>query len=305
MKTDCRIAEGSEEYNPKKGRVKKVKTTIKRLTALIITLLLVGNTMLLSSCAPKLEEVKDEFIRLIKESYAVNELLFGDGLSGYGILEYDEASGVYYSNYYTVDHGRLCAYRDKSLGKYVVLSVRETETDGWVYKNETRGWYYYPTDLEYSEGPRTLPDTPYGYRHVRADERFTTINQLSAYAATVYSEDYLADLFTILFDSGATVDYESDTPPKYLEMTDSESGQVYLLCADKKTCPPIDDGKRIYDYDSITIAKRSRRAYVNVEIRAYGKYADTASGEVVVGWHTVKLSFVNQNGEWRLDSPTY
>ena len=90
-----------------------------------------------------------------------------------------------------------------------------------------------------------------------------------------------------------------------MEMTDADTGKTYLLCADAATCPPIDDGERIYDYDSITIAKRSRRSYVNVEIRAYGRYADTEKGEIVVGWHTVSLSFVNQNGDWRLDTPTY
>ena len=283
-----------------------MKKALKRTASLLLTLILIGNTVFFSSsCAPKLEDVKDEFIKLIKDSYAVNELLFGDGLSGYGILEYDEASGVYYSNYYTVTDGRLCAYRDKKLGKYVVLSVRDTDGEGCVYKNEARGWYYFPTDLKYDEGPDDLPETPYGYRHVRADERCTSISQLTTYAATVYSEDYLADLFTILFGTSASEDYDSSTPPKYLEMTDKTSGEVYLLCADKRKCPPLDDGKRIYDFDSMVIAKRSRRSYVNVEIRAYGKYADTENGEIVTGWHTVKLSFVNQDGSWRLDSPTY
>ena len=282
-----------------------MKIKIKRIISLLLALLLAGNALLLSSCAPKLETVKDEFISLIKSSFEVNELLFGDGLSSYGILEYDEDTGVYYSNYYTTTDGRLCAYRDKALGKYVVLSVRDTDGEGCVYKNEERGWYYFPTDLEYSEGPTNLPEPPFGYYHVRHDERCTTVNQLTAFASTVYSEDYLADLFTILFDTGLSENAGSTYSAKYIEMTDAESGETYLLCADKRTCPPLDDGKRIYDYDSITIAKRSRRAYVNVEIRAYGKYADIESAEILTGWHTVKLSFVKQNGEWRLDAPTY
>ena len=34
-------------------------------------------------------------------------------------------------------------------------------------------------------------------------------------------------------------------------------------------------------------------------------FADIESAEILTGWHTVKLSFVKQNGEWRLDAPTY
>ena len=88
-------------------------------------------------------------------------------------------------------------------------------------------------------------------------------------------------------------------------MTDDKSGEKYLLCADHTTVPPVVDEVRIYDYSSMTIAKRSRRNYVNVDIKAYGTYADVERGEVVEGWHTVTLSFVRQGGEWRLDTPTY
>lgn len=279
---------------------------LKRFIALALALMLASGALMLTSCgAPRLDEVKDDFIKLIKDSADINEILFGTGLSGYGVLEYDEESGVYYSNYYTVTDGHLCAYRDKELGKYVVLRISDTDGEGCVYKDEEKGKYYYPTDLEYSEGPRDLPDTPYGYRHVRADERCTTVNQIATLASSVYSEDYLADIFTVIFNSTNSSEIDETYTAKYMEMTDEETDKVYLLCADTATCPPIYDGERVYNYDSIRIASKSRRQFVNVEIEAYGKYADIENDRVVTGWHTVRLSFVKQGGQWRLDTPTY
>ena len=286
--------------------VTNVKKTIKQATALILVLILTAGALSMVSCgAPKLDEVKDDFVKLIRDSFEVNEILFGDGLSGYGILEYDEATGVYYSNYYTVTDGRLCAYRDKALGKYVVLRVSDTDGEGCVYKDEARGRYYFPTDLAYSEGPRDLPDAPAGYRHVRADERCTTVNEIATFASTVYSEDYLADLFTILFNSANSTNIDDSYTAKYMEMTDADSGKSYLLCADSVKCPPIYEEDRLYDYNSMKIASKSRSKFVNVEVQAYGKYADVERGEVVTGWHTVRLSFVKQGDGWRLDTPTY
>ena len=278
----------------------------KRIVSLFFAFIMLMGVLSMTSCgAPKLDEVKGEFERLIKESYAINEILFGDGLSGYGNLDYDEATGIYDTLYYTTADGRLCAYRDTKKGEYVVLRVADADGEGCVFKNEEKGRYYFPTELTYDEGDRTLPETPYGYRHVRTDERCTTVNEITALASTVYSEDYLADLFTILFDIGSAEETGMTYSAKYIEMVDEESGKTYLLCADAKTSPPIDDGERIYDYESMVIGKRSRRNYVNLEIRAYGRYADTERGEVVTGWHTVTLSFVKQGGEWRLDAPTY
>lgn len=283
-----------------------MKKTINLAVSALLALMLALGVLSLSSCgAPKLEEVKDEFTRLIKESFAVNEILFGDGLSGYGSLDYDEASKTYYIHYYTRTDGQLCAYRDQKLGKYVVLCVSDTDGEGCVYKNEEKGRYYFPTELEYTEANSSLPDTPMGYRHVRTDERCTSINEISAMAAKVYSEDYLADMFTMIFSDGAPSDIDIGFTPKYIEFTDEHTNKKYLLCADATTCPPLIDEERVYDYDTMRIGKNSRSSHVNIEIRAYGKYADIEKGAVAVGWHDVTLSFVRQGNEWRLDSPTY
>lgn len=283
-----------------------MKKTLKSITSLLLALILTVGVLSLSSCAPpKLEEVKDEFIRLIKESYAINEILFGEGLSGYGNLDYDSQTGIYYTYYYTKTDGRLCAYRDTENGRYVVLRVSDADGEGCVYKNDEKGIYMFPTELEYDDANPGLPDTPYGYRHVREEERCTSINEIATLASTVYSEDYLSDIFTIIFGDSKSIDSGSTHAAKYIEMTDDKSGERYLLCADRTTVPPIFEEIRIYDYSSMTIAKRSRRNYVNISIKAYGTFADVNKGEVVEGWHNVTLSFVRQGGEWRLDSPTY
>jgi len=283
-----------------------MENTAKRATSALLALIMLIAALGMTSCgAPKIDEVRDEFTALIKASFSVNDILFGDGLSSYGNLSYDEDTKTYYILYHTKNDGELCAYRDTEAGKYVVLKVTDTDGEGCVYKNEKKGKYYYPTDLEYVEADNTLPDTPYGYLHVRTDERCTTINEIAALSATVYSEDYLADMFTILFGDINRVEDSGTTPAKYVEMTDEDSGKTYLLCATTSLCPPIDDGSRIYDFDSMKVAKRSRRNYVNIEIRAYGRYVDLEIGEIATGWHTVNLSFTRQNGEWRLDSPTY
>ena len=283
-----------------------MKKSLKRVTSLLLAAIILVGALSLSSCAPpKLEDVKDEFVRLIKESYGINEILFGEGLSGYGNLDYDKESGIYYTYYYTRADGRLCAYRDTAAGKYVVLKVLDADGEGCIYKDEERGVYMFPTDLEYDEADPTLPDTPIGYRHVRKGERCSSINEIAALASTVYSEDYLADIFTVLFGDDHSIDSGSTYAAKYIEMTDEKSGEKYLLCADTVTVPPIDNGERYYDFDTMKIAKRSRNNYVAIEIRAYGRHIDVEKGDIVVGWHDVSLSFTRQGNEWRLDSPTY
>ena len=45
--------------------------------------------------------------------------------------------------------------------------------------------------------------------------------------------------------------------------------------------------------------------HFTVEIVANGRYLDYENYEVKTGEHTVTLTFVFENGEWRLDTPTY
>lgn len=56
-----------------------------RKAALVLTALLILPTLLLTSCgsAPRLEDVKAEFVALVEASYEVNGIFFGEGLPVY------------------------------------------------------------------------------------------------------------------------------------------------------------------------------------------------------------------------------
>lgn len=264
----------------------------------------------MTSCAPpEIDEVRDTFIDLIERSEEVNRILFGAGLSVYGDMSYDEATGTYYCEFYNKDEGRLVAYFDNDLREYVSLRYGNKGEGDPVYKNEEEGIYLYPSDVIYTDTNKDLPDSllPAHYKYVRIDEVCTTINQITALASLVYSEDYLADVFETTMGSGTGdgVLANDNFAAKYLEVTDAENGKKYLVRADLSYRPAQVDYTRIYDFSTMLIARNSRKSYVNVEISSYGTYVDFDAQEAKVGWSTVRLSFVKQNGEWRLDTPTY
>lgn len=274
-----------------------IKRIICCLLAMVAVLAVAASSV---SCAPpKLEEVKDTFAQLIEDSKEINRILFGDGLSVYGDMSYDEESGVYYSIFYTKEHGKLCAYYDKNKGEYVTLAFEDV-ADAVTLT---------PIDYEYTDYNSDLPDAflPPDYYFVRTDEVATSTSAIAELASKVYSEDYLADVFETLIgglDESAVI-IDEDFIPRYKEISDGESGKKYLVKASAKTCPPITTEVREYDLDSMTITKNSRKNFVSVEIRSYGTYVDIDAGEIKTGWSIVTLSFVKQNGEWRLDTPTY
>lgn len=281
-----------------------IKKIISFLLAIVAVMAVTASAV--SCAAPKLEEVKDTFVQLIKDSEEINRILFGDGLSVYGDMSYDEESGLYYTVFYTKEHGKLCAYYDKARGRYITLAF---EGDEAVWVDEKTGTTLYATEYEYTDYNSSLPEAflPADYHFVRTDEVAATASEIADVAAKVYSEDYLADIFETLIgglDESAVI-IDEDFIPRYKEISDGESGNKYLVKASTKLCPPITTEVREYDFDSMIITKNSRKTFVSVEIRSYGTYVDMEAGEVKTGWSTVTLSFVKQNGEWRLDTPTY
>ena len=145
------------------------------------------------------------------------------------------------------------------------------------------------------------------YKFVRFDERCVTVNDISTLAASVYSEDYLGEVFENVMGGSVGNDYVMNETfvPKYREMYDSFTGKKYLIKASLSECPALVTEERTFDFDSIEIKKGSKKKFVTVSIRSYGRYVDVEAGEILTGWSTIELSFVLQNGEWRLDSPTY
>ncbi len=291
----------------------KNKIICRILSALLV---LIMGLCAVSCAAPKLEDVREEFVRLIEESREINEILFGKGLSTYGQLTYDEESEIYYIFYYTKADGHLLAYYSKDTKEYKVLRVGEKGDEGeLVYSDEEEGTYLYATELEYVDAGRDMPaDAPAGYDFVRLDERYTSVKEISEAAAKVYSEDYLRDVFgSIMAGGDGELTGTSGLSAKYGEYVYVKQGYgdkadetvKYLIKANERTVKPLITEEREYDYSTMTVLKNSRKRFITVELSAYGTYADPESGEVKEGWSKVRLSFVKENGEWRLDTPTY
>ena len=287
----------------------------QRIIAFGLTLVVLLSSISMISCAPpKLDDVREIYIDLIERSVEVNEILFGDGLSVYGVLEYDEATKTYYNIYTTATDGKLCAVFDQTTKKYTVLRFgKEGESGELVYENKAQGIFLYATDLEFeNEGEGLSATPPNGYHFVRLDERITTVNGITSLAREVYSEDYLRGVFTTLIGDGyESIEQESDFKARYYEMTVTEmtlEGDVekrVLVRADHDVVKPIVSSVRTYDYESMRILRNSRKNFVNVEIKSYGTAVNVETGEIYVGESTIVLSFVRENGVWKLDTPTY
>lgn len=283
----------------------------KIFTRALALLLAVFTVIAFVGCAaPKLDEVKDTFVELIEESLEINDILFGEGLSVYEPLTYDETLKTYYSIYTTEADGKLCAYYDNEAKKYVVLEFGDEHQSGeLVYSDNEKKIWLYKTDLEFIDNADALTGytPPAGYRYVRLDERCTSVSEISAMAYEVYSEDYLRDIFSMLIGDEGSLSISGDISAKYCEVTvgQGDTQRKVLLRADKDTVKPMITERRIYDYDSMKILKNSRKKFVAIEINSYGTYVDLESQTVKTGWSTVRLSFIKENGQWKLDSPTY
>ena len=269
-------------------------------------------TIPLVSCKPpKLEDVKGTFTQLIEDSHDVNEILFGEGLSVYAPLDYSEEHDVHYTVYTTAADGKLCAYYNKEANEYKVLRFGKKGEGEAVYSDEAKGVWLYATDLKYVDSGEGLSsDPPSGYHYVRLDERCTSVKDITEMASKVYSEDYLRDVFAMLIaGDGDNLAISADISAKYCEKVVSSAfgteEKKVLLRADHNTVKPMITETRSYDYDSMKILRNSRKNFVLIEIDSYGTYVDKSAGEIKTGWSTIRLSFVKENGAWRLDSPTY
>ena len=289
-----------------------MKRSIKKFfVRLIATLLLAVTAATLVSCgAPKLEDVKDTFTELIEDSFEVNEILFGEGLSVYEPLQYDEESATYYAVYTTKENGKLCAYYDNETKEYTVLQFGDEHQSGeMVYSDADNGVWLYKTELEWTDNDSSLAGTtpPTGYRYVRLDERCTSVNDISSMAYKVYSEDYLRDVFSMMIGDEGDLAISGELSAKYCETTVGygDDAKKVLMRADTDVVEPLVTKKRIYDYDSMVMLRNSRRNFVTVEINSYGTYVDFETNTVKTGWSTVRLAFVKENGTWKLDTPTY
>lgn len=254
---------------------------MKKILVLMIVLALCLPTF--ASCAepPELESVKAELVALMEASYEVNDILFGAGLK----TEYD-LSGV--RSEYDPNYENL--YGDEASYSAVVPEYK-VDTDG--------------------DGVADL-----------TVKQFTMVDEIKEAAKKVYTESLANQAINRAFTDDALnslraryrehieeTGVEGEEPKKTLIKYNflSEASMDYINTR---------GGRTVYDYNTMKIVAPSNDETLVVEIAAW--YQDTAidsssenPSDWVVGlpagysWHTIRIIFVKQAGEWRLDTATY
>lgn len=262
---------------------------MKKFITLTLALLLV--TLSLTSCGkkPDLEELRPRIIELIEASYEINDIFFGDGLDkiDYG-AEYDKIIADYAPKLaaaeqqlaaaqqalesYRASGGSDTAKLDE-LQQAVTKAEREVDKNTYMFTREEFIAQY---------------DTGGVYTMVVSD-KYVTVADIKAAAEQVYSSSYLMSIYETMF-----VGYIADglTSMLYARYYDAPEGLMTL----KETEVWVTD-KRIYNYDSMEMVRPSGANKITVLIDSHLEGSDEHM--------PVRLSFVKQNGEWFLDSPTY
>ncbi len=293
-----------------------MKKYIIRAFTLCLILAICAPSFTSCSKPPELESVKDTFVSLIEASVEVNNIFFGEGLPTYprlegdGSLLYDEASKTYYM--FISDGDRIIVKYQTEGGDWAfALKTAEAMNMEALY-TDSEGNYYYPTEYDDSDYEYVYnEDSPENYDYVRVDCKYQDLESIMALAESVYSVSYLkgaeweegdmayGGVYSAMFDGFAL-----GTEISYARYRIDDSIDGFFLLKSNEFDPYFTEHKT-YKYDTMKIIKPSRADLVNIEITAVGRYIDYENFEVATGEHTVTLTFVLENGEWRLDTPTY
>ena len=119
--------------------------------------------------------------------------------------------------------------------------------------------------------------------------KYRTIWEMQAAIAAVYSVEYRESLFETLFTGYADNTTSVTMPARYHE------DERYLY--QSRYVDSLVEGVRVYDYASMEITEHSNSTFIRVAIPSY---SESKPDE----WVTVYLSFVYENGDWYLDSPS-
>ena len=132
-----------------------------------------------------------------------------------------------------------------------------------------------------------MPDGFYNYEFLTENNKYQTEDEIREATLKVYSEDYISSVLDSCFNGFMDESGETAVQPKYLGHTGklmlNTEYEVYVT------------GDRRYDFDTMEIVKPSNGKIVNVSL-------DAIDGEERT---KARLTFVLQDGEWRLDGPTY
>ncbi len=119
---------------------------------------------------------------------------------------------------------------------------------------------------------------------------YTKVDQLKELAASVYSADYCEHLYTIAFE-GISNDEDEDSVSYARYIVDFEDNLTVRVDAEEKGLIL----NRTYDFSTITVEKCVRKsAAVKIQSLVDGKIDEV-----------LEIDLVFENGQWRLNTPTY
>ena len=136
---------------------------------------------------------------------------------------------------------------------------------------------------------RLYSDNDYAdYEYVTEYAPIITLEQLRTAISAVYSADYAASLFVTLFDG-----VSDGLGIQRARFSEDEKGLYQSI-----DHAPLVTWQRIYDYSSMRIVSPSNAGYVTLEIDSYlpGEQDKPLA---------VRLGLGLENGQWRLDTPTF
>jgi hypothetical protein len=285
-----------------------------RIAALALLVSLCAASVSCGTPPPELDEVRGTFEALISASAEINDIFFGAGLpvydretsTGDATAQYDAATRTYFWYLDDPAYGTVVKYYPEAEKVYrfarkVYLAGRQPGADETVY-SDAGGEYVLEDIPDYRETERELvydENSPVYYDYVRLECPYQSVDQIKVAAEKVYSSAYLDSVYTIMFD-GLVV----GTEIIYARYSPDESGATDFLLKSNRFDPYFTEQTE-YDFSSMKIVMPSRGDMVNVEITATGSYLDLEKLEKVRGTYTKNLKFVLQDGQWRLDTPTY
>ncbi|MBP3667074.1 MAG: hypothetical protein J6K29_08485 [Clostridia bacterium] len=131
--------------------------------------------------------------------------------------------------------------------------------------------------------------TDNGREFVTPYAKYGSIAEMQSAIAAVYSVEYRESLYESLFTGYAANEMSVAMPARFYE----DERFLYM----SKYVDPLVEGVRVYDYASMAIVDYSHASRLRVSIRSYTEDRPEE-------WKTVYLSFVFENGDWYLDSPS-
>ena len=120
--------------------------------------------------------------------------------------------------------------------------------------------------------------------------KYKSVADMKTAISAVYSTSYRKSLYESLFTGYAADEMSVAMPARFSE----DDRYLYM----STYVSPLVDGVRVYDYASMEIVDYTASSKrLKVSIRSYSEsYPEE--------WKTVYLSFVYENGDWYLDSPS-